>query len=82
MVDHRRRDVAALGGEVAEELGRRVRGAPDRDGRGKGARDDGRRSGRLSLNQALEGEGGRQRSLAAMKRKQERARQKAKEAKL
>mgnify|MGYP001791393191 CR=1 FL=1 len=46
-------------------------------GRGKG-RDDGRRSGKLKLNQALAGgEGGRQKSLAAMKRKQERARQKA-----
>ena len=41
-------------------------------------RDDGRRSGKLTLNQALAGgEGGRQRSMAAMKRKQERARQKA-----
>ena len=37
-----------------------------------------RRSGKLTLNQALAGgEGGRQRSLAAMKRKQERMRQKA-----
>ena len=46
---------------------------------GRGARDDGgRRSGKLTLNQALAGgEGGRQKSLAAMKRKQERARQKA-----
>ncbi|MGR3806128.1 translation initiation factor IF-2 [Marinibacterium profundimaris] len=44
---------------------------------GKG-RDDNRRSGKLTLNQALSGgEGGRQRSMAAMKRKQERARQKA-----
>jgi len=41
------------------------------------ARDDGRRSGKLTLNQALSGEGGRHRSMAAMKRKQERARQKA-----
>ncbi len=42
---------------------------PGRDG------DDGRRSGKLTLNQALTGgEGGRQRSMAAMKRKQERAR--------
>ncbi|MDB6176791.1 translation initiation factor IF-2 [Paracoccus sp. Z330] len=49
----------------------------DRDSRGKGGRDDNRRSGKLSLNQALNGEGGRQRSMAAMKRKQERARQKA-----
>jgi translation initiation factor IF-2 len=51
-----------------------------RDNRGgRGARDDGgRRSGKLTLNQALSGgEGGRQKSLAAMKRKQERARQKA-----
>ena len=40
--------------------------------------DDNRRSGKLTLNQALSGgEGGRQRSMAAMKRKQERARQKA-----
>ncbi|NDV02690.1 translation initiation factor IF-2 [Pseudoroseicyclus tamaricis] len=42
-----------------------------------GRGEDSRRTGRLTLNQAL-GEGsGRQRSLAAMKRKQERARQKA-----
>ncbi|NCW13761.1 MAG: translation initiation factor IF-2, partial [Rhodobacteraceae bacterium] len=39
--------------------------------------DDGRRSGKLTLSQALSDEGGRQRSMAAMKRKQERARQKA-----
>ncbi|MFP4043771.1 MAG: translation initiation factor IF-2 [Rhodosalinus sp.] len=45
----------------------------------KGEREGGgRRSGKLTLNQALSGgEGGRQKSLAAMKRKQERARQKA-----
>ena len=48
-----------------------------RQNRNKG-RDDGRRSGKLTLNQALTGgEGGRHRSMAAMKRKQERARQKA-----
>ena len=48
-----------------------------RPARGKG-RDDSRRSGKLTLNQALSGDGGgRQKSLAAMKRKQERARQKA-----
>ncbi len=48
-----------------------------RPSRGKG-RDDGRRSGKLTLNQALSGgDGGRQRSMASMKRKQERARQKA-----
>ena len=46
-----------------------------RDQRGRGD-DSGRRSGKLTLNQALTGgEGGRQKSLAAMKRKQERARQ-------
>ncbi|MDF1872776.1 translation initiation factor IF-2 [Vannielia sp.] len=52
----------------------------NRDNRNaKGPRTDGgRRSGKLTLNQALRGgEGGRQRSMAAMKRKQERARQKA-----
>ncbi|MFD1913578.1 translation initiation factor IF-2 [Halodurantibacterium flavum] len=49
----------------------------DRDGRGKGKGDESRRAGKLTLNEALSGEGGRQRSLAAMKRKQERARQKA-----
>ncbi len=51
-------------------------GAGDRDNRNaKGKGDDGRRSGKLSLSD-IEGEGGRQRSLAAMKRKQEKARQK------
>ena len=45
--------------------------------RNKGG-DDSRRSGKLTLNQALSGgEGGRQRSMAQMKRKQERQRQKA-----
>src|SRR6056297_246021 len=49
-----------------------------RGGKGRGRGDDGRRSGKLTLNQALSGgEGGRQKSLASMKRKQERARQKA-----
>ncbi|QUJ76219.1 translation initiation factor IF-2 [Sulfitobacter albidus] len=44
----------------------------------KNQRDDSRRSGKLTVNQALRGgEGGRQRSMAQMKRKQERARQKA-----
>ncbi|MBY6135636.1 translation initiation factor IF-2 [Leisingera sp. XS_AS12] len=47
-----------------------------RPARGKG-RDDNRRSGKLTLSQATGGEGGRHRSVAAMKRKQERARQKA-----
>ncbi|WP_375253969.1 translation initiation factor IF-2 [Yoonia sp.] len=40
--------------------------------------DDNRRSGKLTLNDAMAGrEGGRQRSMAAMKRKQDRARAKA-----
>lgn len=50
--------------------------ADDRDSRKKTG-DDNRRTGRLSLTQALAGDGGRTRSLAAMKRKQEKARQKA-----
>ena len=50
---------------------------PKRETKAK-AGEDRRRSGKLTLNQALSGgEGGRQRSMAAMKRKQERARQKA-----
>ncbi len=49
----------------------------DGAGRGKAKSDDARRAGKLTLTEALQGEGGRQRSLAAMKRKQERARQKA-----
>ncbi|MGG7645333.1 translation initiation factor IF-2 [Rhodovulum sp. YNF3179] len=48
---------------------------PRREKAGKGG--DRRRSGKLTLNQALSDEGGRQRSVAAMRRKQERARQKA-----
>jgi len=52
--------------------------ATDRDARAAKAREDSRRSGKLTLNQALSGgEGGRTKSMAAMKRKQERARQKA-----
>ncbi|TQS71311.1 translation initiation factor IF-2 [Rhodobacteraceae bacterium] len=55
----------------------RERERNDRDaGRGKG-KDGNRRSGKLSLNEALTGGEGRQRSLAQMKRKQERQRQKA-----
>ncbi|MDO6730675.1 translation initiation factor IF-2 [Marinovum sp. 2_MG-2023] len=50
----------------------------DRQNRNKNRGDNSRRSGKLTVNQALTGgEGGRQRSMAAMKRKQERARQKA-----
>ncbi len=52
--------------------------AADRDARGKAkGTDDARRTGKLTLTDALAGEGGRQRSMAAMKRKQEKARQKA-----
>jgi len=52
--------------------------SPERDTRGgRGTRDENRRAGKLTLSEALSGEGGRQRSLAAMKRKQEKARQKA-----
>ncbi|WP_417278627.1 translation initiation factor IF-2 [Celeribacter sp.] len=54
----------------------REREDDNRNNRGKGG--DNRRSGKLTVNQALTGgEGGRQRSMAAMKRKQERMRQKA-----
>ncbi len=53
----------------------------EREDRSRGNKmkgDGGRRSGKLTLNQALSGgEGGRQKSMAAMKRKQERMRQKA-----
>ncbi len=73
-------------GGAASKPAPKVRERDDRDNNarrdnrgGRGGRDDsGRRSGKLTLNQALSGgEGGRQKSLAAMKRKQERARQKA-----
>ena len=49
----------------------------ERERNAKSKVDEGRRSGKLSLNEALSGEGGRTRSLAAIKRKQEKARQKA-----
>ncbi len=51
----------------------------DRTDRGakRGTGDEGRRSGKLTLSDAISDEGGRQRSLAAMKRKQEKARAKA-----
>ena len=57
---------------------RRTERDDDKGNSRKNVRDDGRRSGKLTLNQALSGgEGGRQKSMAAMKRKQERMRQKA-----
>ena len=70
---------AAKPAPKAREREDRDRRGQDRDNRGRGGdRDGGRRAGKLTLNQALAGgEGGRQKSLAAMKRKQERARQKA-----
>ncbi len=69
---------ANRGGASKPAPKRDERGGERRDNRGKGRGDDGgRRAGKLTLNQALSGGGGRQKSLAAMKRKQERARQKA-----
>ena len=67
------------GGGKAAPASRRE---PERDNKRENQRartDDGnRRSGKLTVNQAMTGgEGGRQRSMAAMKRKQERQRQKA-----
>ncbi|MCF7698582.1 translation initiation factor IF-2 [Loktanella sp. M215] len=56
----------------------REREAQTRDTAKPSRQDDGRRGGKLTLNDALTGrEGGRQRSMAQMKRKQDRARQKA-----
>jgi translation initiation factor IF-2 len=65
-----------VGGPRKTDRERDDRGG-DRDARAKVARDENRRTGKLSLSEALDGEGGRQRSLAAMKRKQEKARAKA-----
>ena len=47
------------------------------DTRGKGRADGGRRTGKLTLSEATGGAGGRQRSLASMKRKQDRQRRQA-----
>ena len=64
------------GGKAAPTPARRDR--DDRDNKNAKTRnDDARRSGKLTLNQALRGGDGRHKSMAAMKRKQERARQKA-----
>ena len=49
----------------------------EQQARPKGRGDDNRRSGKLTLSEATGGGAGRHRSMAAMKRKQERARQKA-----
>ena len=71
-------DPARGGGGAKQAPAKKQDREQDRQNRNKGARDGGRRSGKLTVNQALTGgEGGRQRSMAAMKRKQERARQKA-----
>ncbi|SDI77944.1 translation initiation factor IF-2 [Lutimaribacter saemankumensis] len=68
---------AARGKPKEKEAPRKVEREEQRP-RGKGRDDGGRRAGKLTLNQALSGgEGGRQKSMAAMKRKQERMRQKA-----
>jgi len=56
----------------------REREREDRERAAKAAKgEENRRAGKLTLNDALAGEGGRTRSLASMKRKQEKARQKA-----
>ncbi len=65
-----------VGGPRKTDRERDDRGAADRNA-GKTTRDDSRRTGKLTLNEALAGEGGRHRSMAAMKRKQERAKAKA-----
>jgi translation initiation factor IF-2 len=63
--------------QPATQPSRKKEREQDQERRPVKVRDDGRRSGKLTLSQALSDEGGRQRSMAAMKRKQERARQKA-----
>ncbi|MEM6307013.1 MAG: translation initiation factor IF-2, partial [Pseudomonadota bacterium] len=70
-------DRAAKGPVRAKTTPEPRRQEEQRQNRANKGRDDGRRSGKLTVNQALSGEGGRQRSLASMKRKQEKARQKA-----
>ncbi|MEM9901899.1 MAG: translation initiation factor IF-2 [Pseudomonadota bacterium] len=71
-------DPSGRGGAKPATPARKERDDRTKDARGKGKGDGGRRAGKLTLNQALAGgEGGRQRSMAAMKRQQERARQKA-----
>ena len=66
------------GGGKAAPARREPEREQKRETRGGRGNDGNRRSGKLTVNQALSGgEGGRQRSLAAMKRKQERQRQKA-----
>mgnify|MGYP005843944985 CR=1 FL=1 len=66
-----------VGGPRKTDRERDDRGGDRDKGSKAGVRDESRRAGKLTLTEALAGEGGRQRSLAAMKRKQEKARQKA-----
>ena len=68
---------APRGGKPSAAPRKSDRDNADKQTRGAKTQDDGRRAGKLTLNQALSGGGGRHRSMAAMKRKQERARQKA-----
>ena len=63
--------------QAAPQSSRKREREQEQDRRSGKGRDDGRRSGKLTLSQALSDDGGRQRSMAAMRRKQERARQKA-----
>ncbi|MEF3046008.1 translation initiation factor IF-2 [Pseudotabrizicola sp. L79] len=72
-------DDSRTGGPAKPPLAQRKtdREREERDRGNKTKGDDNRRAGKLTLSAALEGEGGRTRSLAAMKRKQEKARQKA-----
>ena len=68
---------AAKTGVVRNKVAEPVRREePARPNRNKG-REENRRSGKLTVNQASAGNDGRHRSMASIKRKQERARQKA-----
>lgn len=71
------REAPRGGGKPAPAATPRKKERDDDRGRKGNRGGDNRRSGKLTLNQALSGDGGRQKSMAAMKRKQERMRQKA-----
>jgi translation initiation factor IF-2 len=68
---------APMGAKPALAVRKVDRDREERERNAKAKGDDGRRTGKLTLNDALAGESGRTRSMAAMKRKQEKARQKA-----
>ncbi|OYU38095.1 MAG: translation initiation factor IF-2 [Pseudorhodobacter sp. PARRP1] len=68
---------APMGAKPALAVRKVDRDREERERNAKAKTDDGRRTGKLTLNDALAGEGGRTRSMAAMKRKQEKARAKA-----